>query len=113
VGAGIGLLALIGFARYLLRRGATGWQAHAWAIFALLGALLLVSFVRFNFSFFQAQARYLFPALPPAAIALALGLEEWAPVRFRSWVSPTAAILLGAFAFLGLMWWIAPEFLLS
>ncbi len=81
------------------------------ALIFLLAALVLASFVRFNFSYFQAQARYLFPALPPTALAACLGLEQYAPARYRSWVSLTVAGALGMLALAGLAVWIAPQFI--
>jgi hypothetical protein len=108
--AGLALVAAVGFMGYLVRRRATGWQARAWVVFGVFGALLLASFVRFNLDFFQAQARYLFPALPAAALAFVLGLEEFAPPRRRAWVSMGAVALLGALALFGLVLWIIPEF---
>jgi hypothetical protein len=108
--AGAALAAAVGFVRYLVRRRATGWQARAWVVFGVFGALLLASFVRFNLDFFQAQARYLFPALPAAALAFVLGVEEFAPPRRRAWVSMGAVALLAALALFGLLLWVIPEF---
>jgi len=109
--AAVGLLALFGFVHYLRRERLASWQAGSWLIIALLAALVLASFVRFNLSYFQAQARYLFPALPPAALAACLGLEQYAPRRYGSWVSLTVAAALGLLALVGLAVWIAPQFI--
>jgi len=110
VAAVVALAAAVGFLRHLLRRQITGWGARAWVVMGAFGALLLASFVRFNFDFFQAQARYLFPAISPAALAFALGVEELASPRQRWWVSCAVAALLAVLAFAGLLLWIAPEF---
>jgi 4-amino-4-deoxy-L-arabinose transferase-like glycosyltransferase len=103
-------VAAVGFARYLSRGKLAGWQRQAWGLCALLAALLLASFVQFNMHFFQAQARYLFPALAPAALAVCLGLQEVSPGRWRR-VAPIAAMIaLGALAVVGLPLWILPQF---
>ena len=109
--AALGLLALIGFLVHLRREKPADWQRQMWWVSGLLGVLLLVSFIRFNCSFFQAQARYLFPALPAVALAVSLGLEQYAPRRYGSWVSLTIAGLLLVLALGGLSMWIAPQFL--
>jgi len=72
----IGLAGAVGFLRYLRRATLEAWQRQAWWVCGLFGALLLASFIRFNCSFFQAQARYLFPVLPAAAVAFCLGLQQ-------------------------------------
>jgi 4-amino-4-deoxy-L-arabinose transferase-like glycosyltransferase len=47
----------------------------------LLGATLLLVvallFLRFNTQYFQAQGRYLLPALAPMAVAVAVGIRHW------------------------------------
>ena len=63
VAAAFVLLALIGFLAYLKREKLAAWQRQSWWLAGLLGLLLLAGFIGFNVSFFQAQARYLFPAL--------------------------------------------------
>jgi hypothetical protein len=111
IAGAVGLLALGGFLRYLRRGRLSIWQRQAWWLLAFVGVLLLASFIRFNMSFFQAQARYLFPgALPAAALAFSLGLEELAPARLKRVLPLAAASLLGLLAFLGLPLWILPEF---
>lgn len=47
-------------------------------VFTLMVALL---FVRFNMQYFQAQARYLFPALAPVSLGFAMGAERLAARR--------------------------------
>jgi len=106
----LGILGAVGFARYLARGEPAAWQRRAWGLAGLLGALLMAGFIRFNLSFFQAQARYLFPALAPAAVAFCLGLQEIAPPRARPWAPAAAAVALLALAVVGLPQWIAPRF---
>jgi 4-amino-4-deoxy-L-arabinose transferase-like glycosyltransferase len=112
-----GVVAITGilgfFLRYLQSAKLSAWQRQAWWLCGLLAVLLLASFVRFNLSFFQAQARYLFPALPPAALAFALGLEQLSPGRARPWVLLAAAVLLAALSIVGLPLWILPQFRIS
>ena len=104
--------AAIGFARYLARADLAPWQRQAWWVCAAFALLLLASFIRFNFSFFQAQARYLFPALPPAALAFSLGLQELSPARFRQTAPLVAVAALALLGLLGLPLWIIPQFAL-
>jgi len=108
-----GLLAIaaaFGFARCWERSKQTTFQRQSWALWGLLLLLLLASFVRFNFSFFQAQARYLFPALPAAALAFSLGLQTLFPPRSRPYILMTVTFLLAALAFVALPVWILPRF---
>jgi hypothetical protein len=98
------------FARHLARAQLADWQRHAWWVSALFLALLLAGFIGFNFSFFQAQARYLFPGLPPAATALCLGLNELFPPRWRSAALLVGLGLLALLAVAGLPIWILPQF---
>jgi hypothetical protein len=66
--------------------------------------------VRFNLSFFQAQARYLFPVLPAGALAFCLGLRAILPKRGGTQLLMGAVVLLAVLAFAGLHAWIAPQF---
>jgi 4-amino-4-deoxy-L-arabinose transferase-like glycosyltransferase len=106
----VALVALFGFARWLERAKIGGWQRQGWVLCGLFGLLLLASFVRFNFSFFQAQARYLFPVLPAAGIAFALGLQALFPPRWQTGMLVSAVVLIALLAFVGLHLWIAPQF---
>jgi len=58
-------------------------------VLALAWFLVLAAFVRFNTEFFQAQGRYLFPAMGPTALGFAAGWLAWWPPRRRG-----AAVLL-------------------
>lgn len=99
-----------GFLRYLRQEELADWQRQAWWLCALLGALVLASFIGFNLSFFQAQARYLFPALPAIALALSLGLEQLAPPRLRPAVLAGGVGLLLLLGIAGLPLWVVPQF---
>ena len=108
-----GLVALagaLGFVRAPRRSGAPVWVRHAWWLCEALGLLLLLGFIVFNLTYFQAQARYMFPVLPAAALALCLGLEQLAPPRVAAWVPLTVSALVGLLALAGLGAWILPEF---
>ena len=100
----------ISFTRFLLRQRLADWQLQSWLMSALLAALLLASFVRFNLSFFQAQARYLFPALPPAAVALCVGIEGLAPKGKGGIALIIGVALVLALATVGFFSWIVPQF---
>jgi 4-amino-4-deoxy-L-arabinose transferase-like glycosyltransferase len=65
------------------------------AVCGLFGLLVLGSFVRFNMQYFQAQGRYLLPALGPIAVGLAGGLAFLA----RKWTT-VAALCVAALLFL-------------
>jgi len=109
----IALVGLFGFARYLSRVKLIHYQQEAWIVCGAFAALLIASFVRFNFSFFQAQARYLFPALPAAAVAFCLGLQQLVSERRRTPALAGAVGLLALLALIGLFTWITPQFRLS
>ncbi len=100
----------VGFVRYFLRTKLESWQRQSWWLCGIFALLLLASFVRFNFSFFQAQARYLFPVLPAAATAFALGLQSLFPQSWRPYILMGMVGLLALLAFGGLHLWIAPPF---
>jgi hypothetical protein len=100
----------VGFARHWERSQLTRWQKQAWGLCGAFAVLLLASFIRFNCSFFQAQARYLFPVLPAGAAAFCLGLQAVFPERVRPHVLAAAVGLLAVLAFAGLHAWIAPQF---
>jgi len=107
---GVALTALFGFARWFERARLPRWQRQAWALCGVFGLLLLASFIRSNFSFFHAQPRYLFPALPAAAAAFALGLQTLFPPRWQTGMLVSVVVLLAVLAFFGLHLWIAPQF---
>jgi hypothetical protein len=48
---------------------------------ALAAFLVLAAFLRFNMEFFQAQGRYLFPAMGPIAVGFTSGWLAWWPRR--------------------------------
>ena len=65
--------------------------------------ITVIVYVGYNFQFVQHQGRYLFPALIPIAIGLAIGLGLWSqPLRDR-WPMIVYAIPLGLASFLILL----------
>jgi hypothetical protein len=54
---------------------------HLILILFLAWFLVLAAFLRFNTEFFQAQGRYLFPAMGPTALGFAAGWLAWWPPR--------------------------------
>jgi 4-amino-4-deoxy-L-arabinose transferase-like glycosyltransferase len=65
--------ALLGLGRL---RGADRATRSIWSLLALAGILVVVQFLGFNREFFQAQARYLLPAIGPIACALTAGWKQ-------------------------------------
>ncbi|MCS7310318.1 MAG: glycosyltransferase family 39 protein [Armatimonadota bacterium] len=82
---GVHLLSLAGFALALWReRDLLGEATYRW--YALAGVLTLLvvgAFVRFILTYFQTQGRYLYPALVPLQLTLALGWRSLFPAHFR------------------------------
>jgi 4-amino-4-deoxy-L-arabinose transferase-like glycosyltransferase len=69
------VLALVAFVGFLLGLGewrrADREARYVWSLVALSVILVALQFLSFNRTFFQAQARYLFPAIAPIACLLA------------------------------------------
>lgn len=92
-------LVFIGFLLYLLRAAAnrhllTPFQWKALGVLGLWLTLTAASYLWYNLQFVQHQGRYLFPALPAIALAMALGLQET--------LRPTRARLLAFLCVLGI-----------
>lgn len=62
--------------------GGPAWRAAAYLVLALTAALALLAYVYYNTSFVQYQGRYLYPALIPLALALAVGVDAWRQAIF-------------------------------
>jgi 4-amino-4-deoxy-L-arabinose transferase-like glycosyltransferase len=75
------------------------WRGLAAVTLAAAVALVLLQFAYYNTVFYQAQGRYLFPALLPVALAAAMGLEGWSrlarPGRPRSLARWAGPLLIG------------------
>jgi 4-amino-4-deoxy-L-arabinose transferase-like glycosyltransferase len=106
---GLGLLSallFLGFLLFLLRASVNRYllSRYQWMALALLGvwfASTAVLYLWYNLQFVQHQGRYLFPALPAIALAMALGFQEsLRPTRARAF---TVLAVLGIAASLGLI----------
>lgn len=66
------------------------------AILVIAAVLVVLSFVQFNTHFYQAQARYLYPAYPAWCVFFALGVVRITPLRWHSkaLVATVVAMLL-------------------
>jgi hypothetical protein len=89
-------LAVIGFgiwARRIWRnrQAFPRWQWAAGSLMGLLGLLSLSSYIWYNLQFVQHQGRYLFTALVPISLVVALG---WRETLSREHAWPLAAVLL-------------------
>ena len=74
-------------------------QRQAWLLLGLALALALLAYVYYNTEFIQFQGRYLYPALIPFALLLALGVDNlgrWLLPRFAParWLAPALLALL-------------------
>jgi hypothetical protein len=93
-------LAGFGFVVWLVRAGRSRvrfptWQWAAGGLLALSGLLTLASYLWYNTSFLQHQGRYLFPALLPIGLAVALG---WREALRRRWALLLAALAVASAA---------------
>ena len=76
-------VSLIGIAGSI--KGIPEWRRQSmlsneiWVVFATTFVLVLLAFIRFNTVFFQAQGRYLYPAIVPIAVLWVLGIEGILP----------------------------------
>jgi len=91
-------LALIGFLLWVLRMwrhrgGFAAWQWAAGGLLALSGLFTLAAYIWYNTSFLQHQGRYLFSALVPISLAVALG---WRETLRRERALPLAALLVAS-----------------
>ena len=91
------------------------WRRLAWLALVTAAGLVLLQYAYYNTVFYQAQGRYLFPALIPVSLAVALGLAGWPRLasssRLRArlrWAGPL--LVMGVFVPLNLfaVWRILP-----
>jgi len=89
------------------------FSQRATAVGVVLGlhaALVTAALLSFNTEFFQAQGRYLFPALATITIGLATGWMAWTPVESRTraaWLIVGGMAALAIYALVGV---VAPGF---
>jgi 4-amino-4-deoxy-L-arabinose transferase-like glycosyltransferase len=89
-------LALVGLVLWAIRAGRRWqeypeWQRAGGGLLLLLGLLTLATYLWYNLGFLQHQGRYLFRALVPVSLAVALG---WREALRRRYALPLAAAFL-------------------
>jgi 4-amino-4-deoxy-L-arabinose transferase-like glycosyltransferase len=84
------------------------WRRRAGWVLAMAVLLVAASFVRFNVTFFQAQGRYLFLALPVIAMALSTGWGRLFPTGLRSAGYTVLWLGMMALSALALPAWVLP-----
>jgi hypothetical protein len=106
--------ALIGWLRARGIEAPETWRRISWLILALAALLGVVQYVFYNSEFVQFQGRYLYPALIPTAIGIALGLDGWryairgeSPHSLLRWTPVVAALLFLPLS-LYLVWRVIP-----
>jgi 4-amino-4-deoxy-L-arabinose transferase-like glycosyltransferase len=99
------LASVAGLARAYARRREMEAGARAlWGLLVVTWLLVAAAFLRFNTAFFQAQGRYLFPAMAPIALLFTLGLQSLGPRRWAGRVAlgtAGAMLLLALYALFG------------
>jgi 4-amino-4-deoxy-L-arabinose transferase-like glycosyltransferase len=102
---------LVGLVRAYLRREAMEERSRAcWAVLVVTWLLVGAAFLRFNTAFFQAQGRYLFPAMAPIALLFVLGLQSLAPAKARPGIAWGVAGTMLALALYALFGCLVPAF---
>lgn len=89
-------LMVLAFISWLVRLKADEWKSSR-SVQVLLGAftaIVLVLFALFNMRYFQGQARYVFPAIAPIGIGVAMGILNVAQKKWRVGWGVLTAILL-------------------
>lgn len=85
VAAVLAVAAVVGVARRLLRNDG----AHLQPVVALAVTMIAVEIAAAYWAYYRlghgAQGRHMFPSLIPALIMLWVGVEAWAPMRFRQY----------------------------
>ncbi|MFQ3567975.1 MAG: hypothetical protein SNJ59_13365 [Aggregatilineales bacterium] len=75
------------------------WQLQVGLVLVLVALLAVAQYIYYNLEFFQMQGRYLFPALIPFALAVALGLDGWRATfwpKLQGWWSAAPLLVLAA-----------------
>jgi 4-amino-4-deoxy-L-arabinose transferase-like glycosyltransferase len=90
----ISVVATIGF----VFRAVDAWETRRWPSTSLIlllcsGFLTLGTYLGYNLLFYQAQGRYLFPALIPLGLAWALGLRESIQPKNVRWIGAVLALV--------------------
>lgn len=90
--AGVSIVALAAGVRPVRKLRESSAVRDTLTVYGVTAALVLITFVRFNLTFFQAQGRYLYPAIIPIALIGILGVERLITERNRKW---SAAVVTG------------------
>jgi hypothetical protein len=109
---GVSAAVLVGVVLFMREewRRFPAWQRRVmWVLGATL-LLVLISYIRYNTELFQAQARYLFPALPIFAKDFALGVRRWLPGPAKPWVGVIVPVGMAIFAAMAFGCWVLPAF---
>ncbi|HZO89678.1 MAG TPA: glycosyltransferase family 39 protein [Chthonomonadaceae bacterium] len=97
---GVSVAGLAGLIRLHLRRRTDFTETQLyflWILFAAVG-VVAISFLAFILQYFQMQGRYLYPAMLPICLLLALGWRGVFPPRYRDLASGMLLALLAAAA---------------
>lgn len=90
----VSLVSIVGACRTLKTlKEEAAWQSGVPIIFGLTLAIVLLSFLQLNMTVFQAQGRYLYPALIPISVLWTLGLTVALPSKWKNYVLPVALII--------------------
>lgn len=80
---------IVGFCGLFFRFGPrfnwVGAQRDGLSLLVGLIALVLFSYIAYNLTFYQAQGRYLFGALPALGLGYALGIHSWSALLTGRW----------------------------
>jgi len=102
--------ALVGVIARLARwRQLEAWQRQALLTLGFAALLVGLLFVRFNMSYFQAQARYLFPVIGVLAIGIVSGISALVPRPARTAVAFLPGVVALVVALAALPTWILPQ----
>jgi 4-amino-4-deoxy-L-arabinose transferase-like glycosyltransferase len=103
-------LALLGAIIHLMRAGKVldETQRGTWLVLWLCLFLVVSGFLRFNVVFFQAQGRYLTPAMAPIALLTVIGWFVFVPPRGRPAATVVMGVALGALSLYGALGVIVP-----
>ncbi len=88
------------------------FQQHSWLVMGAMLLLAALAYVYYNTEFLQFQGRYLFPALIPFGLLMALGVDAWrrwllARLSWAQWL-PVGLYLALALFDLYLIWRVIP-----
>lgn len=114
----LGVISGLALGGFVLRRRADGEPSshrQAWLVLTVVALLAATQFVYYNAEFLQLQGRYLFPALIPLGLWMALGLDAWRRwlldrFDWARWLSVVALVPLAALD-VWLLWRVVVPFL--